>query len=100
MPELKSIKLIQAIKGSNNAQKEAEEAAVAAIAGLDELMASLGLKDQAPAAAEWFQILDLQSVQGLKADRAAKLAQYLKLPADKALALVKTITDAETVNIV
>ena len=73
---------------------------MAAIAGLDDLMASLGLKDQAPAAAEWFQILDLQSVQGLKADRAAKLAQYLKLPADKALALVKTITDAETVNIV
>jgi len=69
------------------AKKEAEEAAVAAIAGLDDLMASLGLKDQAPAAAEWFQILDLQSVQGLKADGAAKLAQYLKLPTDKALAL-------------
>jgi hypothetical protein len=100
LPELKSNKLIQAIRGSNTAKKEAEEAAVAAIAGLDDLMASLGLKDQAPAAAEWFQILDLQSVQGLKADRAAKLAQYLKLPADKALALVKTITDAETVNIV
>ena len=57
-----------ALQHASGATKEVLEAAVAAkkeaagaaITGLGDLLASLGLKDQAPAAAEWFQALDFE----------------------------------------